>query len=266
MLAEILGLWWLWIIIFGLYIRKSENPLLSDILIGVGVWYFLQYKIFVDIPFFTVSILLFSPLMAYIYFIFDSKKDIYVLESRFEGEELIYPSDGEKVRVSETVQNLYRFPYRVYAGFNHVGDLRPGFWNWGRIIFTDYIDIEKRIMFHPEESELHNISFNSARKVWLGIKDKLPSVILKNMRLTWLRDIDVVEQMDRTYRKTIFEFLAFNKLNTEPDDLLNMKRIGDRSNPVKLNVDKKTEAGKRGPIEEKVRNLIGDVSGGGPGD
>ena len=243
-LGTILGLWWLWLGIFALWLRQYHK-LPADLILTAVAWWVIQYKVFPDNYLFTLGLVLFTPLMAGIYFLLERRRDVYLLESRLQDEELIYP-DGTSFLVPDTSAKLWHIPRQVYDIMDHVGDLRAAWWLWGdTLIFADYVDWEKKLIFHPEQPEIKNISFSTARRVWLAFKIKYPEIVDRMTRLTWLRDIEIMEHVDKTFEESILAALALNKIDKTPFDPLGLDEIRNRRRGTKK-IDEK-------PGEEKAK-------------
>lgn len=172
--------------------KDKDADLQFYAVIGSILWLVLliQHKVFNEHSFLIIGLLIFVIIFsAFIYWIL-SKDDVYIIECTMQGEQFKNLQLVEKEIATTTSMRILKMDKEIYDMKNHVGDAKNPFWNiTNRIKLCDYFDGET--FYHPEFTQLHNISFYSAKSFWLKMKQDLPDLIRQNVVLTWLSEYKI---------------------------------------------------------------------------
>lgn len=248
---DVLSLWWILPGLLGLWLRSlggAENEgkrWIGDLLVMLVFMYFMATYVFHGLAalFFILGFLFFTMALGLLIRWIQKSRDVFVIETTLQGEEVEYPT-GERYVVPYTGIRIERVPESQYRNIRHVGDLRIPWWNYTRIIHTDYFDEDSGLCFHPEDGRLHNINFIAAKRFWLGLKEELPDLIMENQSLKFNRDIDIAIALDNMAREAIGQWSGLGRV-TNIEDYLGMKK--------KRTPD--AYGGERVPDPEKPRTL-----------
>lgn len=260
--------WWAIFILlplFIIYLKLSQQKTIGEVSLAdlslvfefgcyVLMIFLIQNYIFNGHWFFTISIPFFIILWVMAIHFLLSKDDIYVLESTMQSEAFWNITDMEKKYCESTSQRLLVMDRQVYDAKRHIGEAKYNYWQGSdRIKFTDFYEDEKGIFYHPEFSQLHNISFYTAKSFWLKMKDDLPEVMRQNTMLTWLSNYYLAHKQAILKKKFEYHLSALDKQHEHapfemPDT---MKELYDKLSREKRAIEREhEEMEKREPVEK----------------
>ena len=208
MLAEY---WWVLFIVIPLvwiYIKLSNRQTFANmsfremgLVLEFGCYFLLVYLgqryLFSGHIYFLLSIPLFVTIWSLCIFLLLAGRNIYVIETTFQGEKFYDLENVKEVIVPHTSHRILIMDEGVYKLKKHSGDIHFQFWKGSdRIKFTDYYDDSAGVFYHPRIQQLHNITFYAFKSFWVKMRDELPNLIDQNTLLTWLSNWRLAFKMD----------------------------------------------------------------------
>lgn len=200
------------IAMFILYWYKNRSPNLNrhnknDISMLIEIIFFslviitIQDKLFSDHSYFIVSLPIFIPIWTLFILYLLAKNDMFLIESRIQGEMfyqmgLIPDESGIKEHlVSNTGILLHRMDKGYYENLEHFGNPATPFQNVGdRVKHCDFFN--GKMIYHPENPLLHNISFWASQTTWITFKKIIPDIMKTNLVLTDLVDTKIMSHIN----------------------------------------------------------------------
>lgn len=207
--------------------------------------YLAQRWFFGDHNFMIISIFLFVPIMLSVFWFIFSQNNMYILETAIQGQKLIDIKEGKALYVPKTSNTLYVMDRGNYNELEHVGEVKTPWWNFTNVIFCDYYDQDKSILYHAEYSILKNITFYQAKIIWIKLIEEVPDLIKQNLKLTILGEYRIATALRQMIKQFPYWLTEIDEQHPEPFNLMDLEDIL-----------KRVEKDKYKDVEGQVKTII----------
>lgn len=182
--------------------NKKDIELFIEIILFGIIIIFIQVNLFSEHYYFIISLPIFIPIWILFINYLLSKHDIILIESRIQGEKFfemgtIPENSGIKETLSlNTGILVHKMDKGYYEKLEHFGNPSTPFQNVGdRVKHCDYFN--KKMVYHPENPLLHNITFWASQTTWITFKKVIPEIMNTNLVLTDLVDYKIQYHLDK---------------------------------------------------------------------
>lgn len=181
--------------------NKNDIDMIIEIIFFIILILFIQNKLFPEHYYFIISLPIFIPVWVFFILWILSKHDIILIESRIQGETfyqmgLIPDESGIKEHlVSNTGILVHKMDKGYYENLEHFGNPVSPFQNVGdRVKHCDFFN--GKMIYHPENPLLHNITFWASQTTWITFKKIIPDIMKTNLVLTDLVDTKIMSHIN----------------------------------------------------------------------
>lgn len=180
--------------------NKADIQLIIYIILFCILITFIQNTFFPDHLYFIFGFFIFIPILTIFILYILSKNNIVLVESRIQGEQffemgIIPENSGFEEKIVLNTGILVHIMNREYydslehygtmTNFNNVGD---------NVKHCDFFN--GKMIYHPENPLLHNITFYSSQCTWIMFKKIIPDIMKTNLVLTDLVDTKIMSHIN----------------------------------------------------------------------